>query len=49
MRKKLNKKTELKLCMNFKKCGAITCINNIQGLCNYEKCELYERSLVQEY
>ena len=32
----------------FKRCGAITCINNVQGLCNCEKCELYENVLIQE-
>jgi hypothetical protein len=33
---------------NYKKCGAISCINNIYGLCNCEKCELYEDVLMQE-
>ncbi len=33
---------------NYKKCGAISCINNIGGLCNCEKCELYENVLIQE-
>lgn len=32
----------------YKKCGATTCINNIQGLCNLEICELYENVLIQE-
>ncbi len=31
-----------------KKCGAITCINNIQGSCYSERCELYENVLIQE-
>ncbi|NMB27130.1 MAG: hypothetical protein GX987_03615 [Tissierellia bacterium] len=33
---------------NYKKCGAISCINNACGLCNCEKCELYENVLIQE-
>ncbi len=33
---------------NFRKCGAISCINNIQGNCNIKKCELYENVLIQE-
>lgn len=33
----------------LKKCGAITCIHNIDGTCNTEKCEIYERSLRQEH
>lgn len=33
----------------LKKCGSISCINNIQGFCSFDTCELYERSLIQEY
>lgn len=33
----------------LKKCGAITCVDNIDGYCNSEKCEIYERTLRQEY
>lgn len=33
----------------LKKCGAITCLHNIDGFCNMEKCEIYERALKQEY
>ena len=33
---------------NYKKCGAISCINNTCGLCNCEKCELYANVLIQE-
>ncbi|SHH78397.1 hypothetical protein [Caloranaerobacter azorensis] len=33
----------------LKKCGAITCIHNIDGYCNMEKCEIYERTLRQEH
>lgn len=33
----------------LKKCGAITCIHNIDGYCTSDKCEIYERSLRQEY
>ncbi|MBS4539930.1 hypothetical protein GOQ27_15750 [Clostridium sp. D2Q-11] len=33
----------------LKKCGAITCIHNLDGCCNVDKCEIYERVLKQEY
>ncbi len=33
----------------LKQCGAITCIHNIDGYCNMEKCEMHERILKQEY
>ena len=33
---------------NYKKCGAISCINNTCGLCDFKKCELYENVLIQE-
>ncbi|WP_176718807.1 hypothetical protein [Caloranaerobacter ferrireducens] len=33
----------------LKKCGAITCIHNIDGYCNMDKCEIYERTLRQEH
>ncbi|WP_183108665.1 hypothetical protein [Thermohalobacter berrensis] len=33
----------------LKKCGAITCIHNIDGYCNMEKCQMFERTLRQEY
>ncbi|WP_236914464.1 hypothetical protein [Clostridium sp. Cult2] len=32
----------------YKKCGAISCINNVCGLCCIERCELYENVLIQE-
>ncbi|HSH34877.1 hypothetical protein [Schnuerera sp.] len=31
-----------------KKCGAISCINNVCGMCYLESCELYENVLIQE-
>lgn len=33
---------------NYKKCGAVSCINNIHGLCDNDKCDLYENLLIQE-
>lgn len=33
---------------SMKKCGAISCINNVQGNCNLKKCDLYENVLIQE-
>ncbi|MBS4536265.1 hypothetical protein GOQ29_11615 [Clostridium sp. D2Q-14] len=33
----------------LKKCKAITCIHNLDGYCNVDKCEIYERVLKQEY
>lgn len=33
----------------LKNCGAITCIHNIDGYCNMEKCEMFERTLKQEH
>ncbi|WP_236911900.1 hypothetical protein [Clostridium sp. Cult1] len=32
----------------YKKCGAVSCINNICGLCSLENCEPYENVLIQE-
>ncbi|MBW4828761.1 MAG: hypothetical protein KZY61_13500 [Clostridiaceae bacterium] len=49
MGKNPNKNSKLKSNIVLKKCGAVSCINNIQGLCDFAKCELYERSLAQEY
>lgn len=43
----LNVKTQTT--SRLKKCGVITCIHNIDGFCNMEKCEVYERALRQEY
>lgn len=34
--------------MNFKVCGTVTCIHNIDGKCCQKNCELYERMLKQE-
>lgn len=42
---KINKAKQI---YNYRKCGAISCINNACGLCNCEKCELYENVLIQE-
>ncbi len=33
----------------LKKCGVVTCIHNIDGFCNMEKCDVYERTLRQEH
>ena len=33
----------------FKVCRTVTCIHNIDNKCMLEKCELFERSLRQEY
>ncbi|MBU5437605.1 hypothetical protein KQI42_06280 [Tissierella sp. MSJ-40] len=41
-------KSKLKRKIIYKKCGAITCLNNISGLCSEEKCELFENLLIQE-
>ncbi|WP_160197077.1 hypothetical protein [Senegalia massiliensis] len=43
---KTNKREQIS---RLKKCGAITCIQNIDGYCNTDKCEMYERMLKQEY
>ena len=34
--------------MNFRKCGTITCIYNVDGKCSQKECELHERGLRQE-
>lgn len=34
---------------NIRSCGAITCINNVCGECNQDKCEPYENVLIQEH
>ncbi|WZL74118.1 hypothetical protein QBE52_05100 [Clostridiaceae bacterium 35-E11] len=35
---------------NLEKCGVITCIHYIDGLCDRcKQCDLYERLLLQEY
>jgi len=33
----------------FKVCRTVTCIHNIDNKCMLDKCELFERSLRQEY
>lgn len=33
---------------DYKKCGTISCLNNVYGLCNHEKCDFYENVLIQE-
>jgi len=30
------------------RCGIVTCLHYIDGKCNLEKCEFYERYLCQE-
>jgi hypothetical protein len=34
--------------MNFKKCGTITCIYNVDSKCSQNECELFERGLKRE-
>lgn len=34
--------------MNFKYCGAITCIYNIDSKCSQKECEMHERGLRKE-
>lgn len=48
MKKDSGRKYKMVQKNNYKRCGAISCINNICGLCNIEKCELYEDTLMQE-
>lgn len=49
MKKNLINNVRAEMTSRLKKCGAITCVHNIDGYCNTEKCEIYERSLRQEY
>lgn len=37
------------LVKSVKECGFITCMHNMHNTCNEKKCEIYERSLLQEY
>lgn len=32
-----------------KECGYITCLHNINNTCSQSKCEIFERTLLQEY
>ncbi len=34
---------------NINKCGTITCIHNVDGFCNADNCEVYERTFKQEH
>ncbi len=34
--------------MNFRKCGTITCIHNVDNKCSQKECELNERGLKKE-
>jgi len=34
---------------SINKCGAITCIHNVDGYCNADNCDVYERTLKQEH
>lgn len=34
--------------MNFRKCGTITCIHNVDNKCSQNECELHERGLKKE-
>ncbi|WP_202710925.1 hypothetical protein [Sporosalibacterium faouarense] len=49
MKKNLLNNGNTEITSRLKKCGAITCIHNIDGYCNSEKCEIYERALRQEH
>jgi len=33
----------------LKECGFITCMHNMNNTCNQKECEIYERTLLQEY
>lgn len=45
------KKDKIKKSLSQKeiKCGVITCIHNADNACDQEKCEIFERTLKQEY
>ncbi|CCQ93094.1 conserved hypothetical protein [[Clostridium] ultunense Esp] len=47
MKKKI-KPTKSRKRIHYRKCGAISCINNVCGLCYIDNCELYENVLIQE-
>lgn len=34
--------------MNFKKCGVVTCIYNVDSKCAQKECDLFEKGLKQE-
>ncbi|MBS3994544.1 MAG: hypothetical protein KGZ33_02015 [Alkaliphilus sp.] len=34
---------------NLEKCGVISCLHCIGGLCGRGECDLYERVVIQEY
>ncbi|NMB07988.1 MAG: hypothetical protein GX981_06350 [Tissierellia bacterium] len=46
--KKKNRRVAVRKKHNYKECGAISCINNIYGICNNEECQLHENHLIQE-
>ncbi|MBN2287196.1 MAG: hypothetical protein JXQ26_03710 [Tissierellales bacterium] len=49
MKKEMLKKEEMATNkFNFKSCGTITCIHNINNKCLLKKCEMHERSFRQE-
>ena len=49
MKKNIINNVKSQITSRLSKCGAITCIHNIDGYCNSEQCEIYERSLRQEH
>jgi len=49
MKKEVKVETKKDAKPNFKICRTVTCIHNIDNRCMLEKCELFERSLRQEY
>ena len=49
MKKELKEVKDKTAKLKLKTCGTITCIHNIDNKCMLKSCELYERSLRQEY
>jgi hypothetical protein len=35
--------------LKFRGCGTVTCIHNIDSKCMLKNCDMYEKSLRQEY
>ncbi|OPJ56524.1 hypothetical protein [Alkalithermobacter paradoxus] len=45
----LNNVTDIeKISLQGRKCGVVSCIHCIGGICFKEKCEMYEKTLIQE-
>jgi len=45
----MKKEFDIHVEKKIKKCGTITCIHNVDGYCNAENCEMFERTLMQEH